>query len=141
MEGSLFRELNPNAVPITVYTTYALPPNSESATGYIKRPRVQLGDASHLNATLDLSQWTTTFDDREEGSLSFYAGTAEAPMTVAVEIGERTAGLGKYAHLWKEKPVDTVKFVPSENMRRRGIHVQAGDDGIRFKTGFTIYFR
>ena len=129
MEGSLFRELNPNAVPITVYTTYAPPPNSESATGYNKRPRVQLGDASHLNATLDLSQWTTTFDDREEGSLAFYAGTAEAPMTVALDIGERTEGLVRYAYYWKEKPADTVKFVPSENMRSRGIWILADDDG------------
>ena len=128
-EWSLFWELNANPGVTVVNGTYGPNVLTESAEGYLTHPRVQLGDATHLNATLDLSQWTTTFDDREEGSLSFYAGTAEAPMTVAVEIGERTAGLGKYAHLWKEKPVDTVKFVPSENMRSRGIWILADDDG------------
>ena len=62
-------------------------------------------------------------------------------MTVAVDIGDRTAGLGEYAYLWKEKPADTVKFVRSENMRRRGIHVLSDDDGIRFKTGLSIHIR
>ena len=62
-------------------------------------------------------------------------------MTVALDIGERTAGLGKYAYRWKEQPAETVKFVRSENMRRRGIHVLATDDGIRFKTGLTIHIR
>ena len=140
-EGSLFRELNANPGVTVVNGTYGPNVLTESAEGYLTHPKVQLGDASHLNTTLDLSQWTTTFDDSEEGSLTFYAGTAEAPMTVAVEIGDRTAGLGKYAHLWKEKPAETVKFVRSENMRRRGIHVLTDDDGIRFKTGLSIHIR
>jgi hypothetical protein len=62
-------------------------------------------------------------------------------MTVAVDIGERKAGLGKYAYLWKEKPAETVKFVRSESMRRRGIHVLTDDNGIRFKTGLSIHIR
>ena len=142
-EGSLFRELNANPGVTVVNGTYGPNVLTESAEGYLTHPKVQLGDASHLNATLDLAQWTTTFDDSEEGSLTFYAGTAEAPaeMTVTVEIGDRTAGLGKYAHLWKEKPAETVKFVPSENMRSRGIWILSDDDGIRFKTGFTIHIR
>ena len=140
-EGSLFKELNANPGVVVVNGTYGPNVSTESAEGYLTHPKVQLGDASHLNATLDLSQWTTTFDDREEGSLTFYAGTAEAPMTVAVDIGDRTAGLGEYAYRWKEQPADTVKFVRSENMRRRGIHVLATDDGIRFKTGLTIHIR
>ena len=142
-EGSLFRELNANPGVIVVNGTYGPNVLTESAEGYLTHPKVQLGDASHLNATLDLSQWTTTFDDTAEGSLSFYAGTTEAPaeMTVTVEIGDRTANLGGYALLWKDQPADTVKFVRSENMRRRGIHVVRKDDGIRFKTGLTIYIR
>ena len=136
MAGSSFRELNTNAVPITVYTTYAPPPNSESATGYNKRPCVQLGDASHLNTTLDLSHWTTTFDDSAEGTLTFYAGT-----TVTVDIGDRTSGLGGYAYRWKTKPASTVKFRRTESMARRGIHIVPDDDGIRFQTGITIIIR
>ena len=140
-EGSLFKELNANPGVTVVNGTYGPNVLTESAEGYLTHPKVQLGDASHLNATLDLSQWTPTFDDSEEGSLTFYAGTAEAPMTVTVDIGDRTVGLGKYAHLWKEKPADTVRFVRSENMRRRGIHVLTDDNGIRFKTGLTIHIR
>ena len=142
-EGALFKELNTNPGMTVVNGTYGPNVLTESTEGYLTHPKVQLGDASHLNATLDLSQWTTTFDDSEEGSLTFYAGTAEAPaeMTVTVEIGDRTVGLGKYAHLWKEKPAETVKFVRSENMRKRGIHVLTTDDGIRFKTGLTIHIR
>ena len=114
---------------------------TESAEGYLTHPKVQLGDATHLNATLDLSQWTTTFDDREEGSLTFYAGTEEEPMTVALDIGERTAGLVRYAYYWKEKPPETVRFVRSENMARRGVKFTVRDDGLHFESGFAIYFR
>ena len=141
-DGGKFYNYKGTPGTVTVYGTYA--PNVEEAVvdgSTVLHPKVQLGDASHLNTTLDLSQWTTTFDDREEGSLTFYAGTEEAPMTVAVDIGDRTAGLGEYAYRWKEQPADTVKFVPSQNMRRRGIHVLADDDGIRFKTGLTIHIR
>ena len=143
-DGGKFYNYKGTPGTVTVYGTYA--PNVEEAVvdgSTVLHPKVQLGDASHLNATLDLSQWTTTFDDSEEGSLTFYAGTAEAPaeMTVTVEIGDRTAGLGEYAYRWKEQPADTVKFVPSQNMRRRGIHVLADNDGIRFKTGLTIHIR
>ena len=136
MAGSSFRELNTNAEPITVYTTYAPPPNSESAKGYNKRPLVQLGDPDHLSTTLDLSQWTTTFDDSAEGTLTFYPET-----TVTVDVGERDAGFRGYAYLWKTKPVGTVNFVRSENMRRRGIRIVPDDGGIRFKTGSAIHVR
>ena len=135
-EGSLFRELNANPGVIVVNGTYGPNVLTESAEGYLTHPKVQLGDATHLNATLDLSHWTTTFDDRAEGTLTFYAGTM-----VTVDVGERNAGFGGYAHLWKTKPADTVKFVRSENMARRGIHIVPDDDGIRFKTGFAIHVR
>ena len=69
-EGSLFRELNANPGVTVVNGTYGPNVLTESAEGYLTHPKVQLGDATHLNATLDLSQWTTTFDDREEGSLT-----------------------------------------------------------------------
>ena len=140
-EGSLFRELNANPGVTVVNGTYGPNVLTESAEGYLTHPKVQLGDATHLNATLDLSQWTTTFDDREEGSLTFYAGTEEAPMTVALDIGERTAGLLGYAHYWKEKPPATVNFVRSENMARRGVKFTVRDDGLHFESGFAIYFR
>ena len=137
-ESGIYRNLRV-ASPVTkiiVYERYA--PNARTWSGNTTRlyPAVQLGDASHLNTTLDLSHWTTTFDDSAEGTLTFYAGT-----TVTVDIGDRTAGLGEYAYRWKEKPANTVQFVRSENMRRRGIHVVRKDDGIRFKTGLTIHIR
>ena len=135
VEGGKFHNLKGTPAAVTVYGAYA--PNVEAGDGStVPHPIVNLGDASHLETTLDLSCWTDTFDDSAEGSLTFQAGS-----TVTVDIGERTQGLGKPAFLWKDAPDETVKFVRSENMRRRGIHVQAGDDGIRFKTGFTIYFR
>jgi len=99
-------------------------------------PAVQLGDASHLNTTLDLSHWTTTFDDSAEGTLTFCAGT-----TVTVDIGDRTSGLGGYAYRWKTKPASTVKFIRTESMARRGIHIVPDDDGILFQTGVTIIIR
>ena len=133
--GSSFRELNTNATAIVVYTKYAPPPNSESVAGYNKRPLVQLGDAEHLNTTFDLSHWTTTFDDRAEGSLTFYSGT-----TVTVDVGDRTSGFGGYAYLWKTKP-DNVKFTRTAKMIKRGVHVVVDDDGISFKTGLTIHVR
>ena len=135
VEGGKFHNLKGTPAAVTVYGAYA--PNVEAGEGsMVPHPIVNLGDASHLETTLDLSRWTDTFDDSAEGSLTFQAGS-----TVTVDIGERTQGLGKPAFLWKDAPDETVKFVRSENMRRRGIHVQAGDDGIRFKTGFAIYLR
>jgi hypothetical protein len=142
-EGSLFRELNANPGVTVVSGTYGPNVLTESAEGYLTHPKVQLGDASHLNTTLDLSQWTTTFDDTAEGSLTFYAGTAEAPaeMTVTVEIGDRTERLGGYAYRWKEKPSETVTFVRSATMARRGVHVIVREDGLYFKRGFSIYLK
>ena len=99
-DGGKFYNYKGTPGTVTVYGTYA--PNVEEAVvdgSTVLHPKVQLGDATHLNATLDLSQWTTTFDDREEGSLTFYAGTEEAPMTVALDIGERTAGLVRYGEV------------------------------------------
>ena len=133
MAGSNFRELNANAVPITVYTTYAPPPNSESEEGYNKRPRVQLGADGHLETTFDLSQLTTTFDDSVEGTLTFYPGTK-----VTVDVGERTAGFAGYAYLWKEDPTATVSFVRSENMRNRGLWLTVDNKGISIDTGLCI---
>ena len=140
-EGALFKELNTNPGVTVVNGTYGPNVLTESEGSCLKHPKVQLGDASHLNATLDLSQWTTTFDDREEGSLTFYAGTEEAPMTVALDIGERTAGVFGYAYYWKEKPPATVNFVRSENMARRGVKFTVRDIGLHFESGFAIYFR
>ena len=141
-EGGKFYNYKGTPGTVTVYGTYA--PNVEAAVvdgSTVLHPKVQLGDADHRNATLDLSQWTSVFDDRAEGSLSFYAGTEEAPMTVALDIGERTAGLLGYAYYWKEKPPETVNFVRSENMARRGVKFTVRDIGLHFESGFAIYFR
>ena len=137
-ESGVYRNLRV-ASPVTktiVYERYA--PNTRTWSGNTTRlyPAVQLGDASHLNTTLDLSRWTTTFDDSAEGTLTFYAGT-----TVTLDIGDRTSGLGGYAYLWKTKPASTVKFRRTESMARRGIHIVPGDVGIRFQTGVTIIIR
>ena len=78
-EGSTFRELNASPATKVVYETYAPPVVSESAEGFLARPKVQLGAADHLEATLDLSRFTDTYDDREEGALSFYFKAEEVP--------------------------------------------------------------
>ena len=62
-------------------------------------------------------------------------------MTVALDIGERTAGFFGYAYYWKEKPPATVNFVRSENMVRRGVKFTVRDMGLHFESGFAIYFR
>lgn len=135
-EGSLFRELNTNPGLTVVNGTYGPNVLTESEGSCLKHPKVQLGDADHLNATFDLSQWTNTFDDSEDGSLTFQAGS-----TVTVDIGARTEGLGMPAFLWKDAPDETVKFLHSESMRRRGIFIDVRDDGIYFVTGTTLIIR
>lgn len=139
-EGSLFRELNASPGVTVVNGTYAPNVLSESEEGYNKRPRVQLGDAEHLNATLDLSQWTTTCDDSEEGSLTFYAGTEEAPMTVAVDVGDRSEGFNKPVYRWKEKPAETVNFVRAPGTSH-GLILRVREDGLYFATGSLIYLK
>ena len=61
----------------TVYGCYK-PESTASA------PKVQLGDASHLSPTLDLSACTGTFDTAFGGGLAFTEGS-----TVAVRMGGR----------------------------------------------------
>ena len=133
-EGSKFRELNASPATKVVYETYAPPVVSESEEGFLTQPKVQLGAADHLEVTLDLSRFTDTYDDREEGALSFYFKAEEVPASdsgtgdseadgdeepqdppppqvvvteatsVTIEIGDRTEGFGKPALLWKEAP-------------------------------------
>ena len=62
-------------------------------------------------------------------------------MTVALEVGDRTEGIKRYAYLWKDKPPETVKFVRSENTRRRGVKFTVDDYGLHFETGFAIYIK
>ena len=135
VEGGKFHNLQGTPAAVTVYGAYA--PNVEVGDGStVPHPIVNLGDASHLETTLDLSRWTDTFDDSAEGSLTFQAGS-----TVTVDIGERTQGLGKPAFLWKDAPDETVKFKPSDAMKRRGVFVVSREDGVYFKTGFTVIIR
>ena len=135
VEGGKFHNLKGTPAAVTVYSSYA--PNVEAGDGStVPHPIVNLGDASHLETTLDLSRWTDTFDDSAEGSLTFQAGS-----TVTVDIGERTQGLGKPAFLWKDAPDETVKFKPSDAMKRRGVFVVSREDGVYFKTGFTVIIR
>lgn len=137
MEGSSFRELNASPGVIVVTGTYGPNVLTESVGSCLKHPKVQLGDASHLNATLDLSQWTTTFDDSGEGTLTFYGGTTN----VTIEVGDRIAGLTDYIYLWKSKPADTVVFVPSNKMHERGLWLIWDDNGIRIKSGLSVHIR
>ena len=140
--GSRFRELNADPGVIVVTGTYGPNALTESAEGYLKYPKVKLGDASHLNATLDLSQWTTTFDDSADGTLTFHEGTMTAPMTVALEVGDRTEGIKRYAYLWKTKPdLTKVKFIRSENTLKRKVRFTIDDYGLRFDTGFVIHIK
>ena len=135
VEGGKFHNLKGTPAAVTVYSSYA--PNVEAGDGStVPHPIVNLGDASHLETTLDLSRWTDTFDDSAEGSLAFQTGSI-----VTVDIGERTQGLGKPAFLWKDAPDETVKFKPSDAMKRRGVFVVSREDGVYFKTGFTVFIR
>ena len=133
-DGGKFYNLKGTPGTVTVYGTYT--PNVEEAVvdgSTVLHPKVKLGDADHLETTLDLSRWTGTFDDSEVGSLTFQAGS-----TVTVDIGERTEGFGKPAFLWKEAPDESVNFKRSPSMKRRGIHIVPREDGIYFQTGFTV---
>ena len=124
MAGSLFKELNKKPALNTVYDTYAPPPNSESATGYNKRPRVQLGDADHDETTFDLSRWTTTFDDSEEGTLTFAENSY-----VTVDIGGRMP-TAEPVYKWKpgaNVPPTSVTFRPTAAMAERGWNVVRDD--------------
>ena len=136
-ESGLYRNLRPVAPVSTMVVFERYAPNVRTWSKNTTRlyPVVQLGDADHLETTFDLSRWTTTFDDSEEGTLTFYPGT-----TVTVDIGDRTSGFGGYAYRWKTKP-DNVKFTRTAKMIKRGVHVVLDDYGFRFKTGFTIHVR
>ena len=138
-ESGLYRNLR---VASPVSTNVVLETYAPNARTWIKNnnttrlhPVVQLGDADHLETTFDLSRWTTMFDDRAEGTLTFYPGT-----TVTVDVGNRTAGFGGYAYQWKTKPTN-VTFTRTAKMVKRGVHVVVDDYGIRFKTGITIHVR
>ena len=125
MAGSLFKELNKKPALNTVYDTYAPPPNSESATGYNKRPRVQLGDAEHDETTFDLSRWTTTFDDSAEGTLTFAENSY-----VTVDIGGRMP-TAEPVYKWKpgaNVPPTSVTFRPTAAMAERGWNVVRDDE-------------
>ncbi len=135
LAGSRFRELNASPATITVYSSYAPNAISESAEGYRKYPTVQLGDADHVETTLDLSRMTGTFDDRADGSLTFCPGT-----TVTVDVGKREMH-GGWLSLWKEEPDPTVAFVRSENMKARGITLVAKNEGLFIETGLALIVR
>ena len=62
---------------ITVFGGY-----KPESTVYL--PKVQMGDATHLSPTLDLSEWTGTFNAGFGGGLTFTEGT-----TVSVKVGDR----------------------------------------------------
>ncbi len=130
--GSAFRELSGDPATNVVYSLYAPPVRSESEEGYNLRPIVQLGDADHLETTLDLSGWTELCDDSEEASLAFFEGS-----TVTVDIGDRTEFHSSTLWKWSAKPAN-VNFVCSEKMRRRGFALRILDDGIHFVNGMMI---
>ena len=96
---------------------------------------MQLGDADHVETTLDLSRMTGTFDDRADGSLTFCPGT-----TVTVDVGKREMH-GGWLSLWKEEPDPTVAFVRSENMKARGITLVAKVEGLFIETGLALIVR
>ena len=130
--GSMFRELSGDPAVNVVYSLYAPPMLSESEEGYNRRPKVQLGDADHLETELDLSDWVEVCDDSEEASLTFFEGS-----TVTVEIGDRDEFHSSVLWKWAEKP-ENVTFVPSEKMRSRGFALRVLDDGLHFMNGMMV---
>ena len=135
MKGSLFRELNKTPAAIVVYTAYAPNADTESTNGCSKYPTVQLGDASHLNTTLDISHLTDTFDDSAEGTLSFHPGS-----TVEIEVGDREARLYNYVYKWKTRP-ENVTFAASKNTLARGVMVVETEDGIKIQRYLSVIVR
>lgn len=128
----MFRELSGDPAVNVVYSLYAPPMLSESEEGYNRRPKVQLGDADHLETELDLSDWVEVCDDSEEASLTFFEGS-----TVTVEIGDRDEFHSSVLWKWAEKP-ENVTFVPSEKMRSRGFALRVLDDGLHFMNGMMV---
>ncbi len=125
MKGSLFRELNETPAAMVVYAAYAPPPNSESEGTCNKRPLVQLGDSDHDETTFDLSRWTTTFDDSEEGTLTFAENSY-----VTVDIGGRMP-TAEPVYKWKpgaNVPPTSVTFRPTAAMAERGWNVVRDDE-------------
>ena len=109
----------------TVVGTYA-PVSTTSA------PKVQLGDATHLSTTLDLSERTTTFDVAFGGGLTFAEGSV-----VNVRLGERRPkGVERKLLSWTSRP-QGVRFVSDDG--RYG--VVASEDGLYFVSGMTIILK
>ena len=132
--GSAFRELDASGDATIVHSLYAPPAGSAGMEG-TRLPKVQLGDADHLETTLDLSRLTTVIDDSQAETLTFFEGS-----TVTVELGDREA-FDTFA-LWKwSKIPDRVTFIPSDKMRRRGFVLMVFDTGLYVANGSMVIVR
>ena len=108
----------------TVLGTYT-PASTTSA------PKVQLGDAEHLEVGLDLSERTTEFDVAFGGGFAFTEGSR-----VKVSLGARRRVRSERLVAWSERPAG-VTF-KGETMRDS---FEVRDDGLYLASGTLIIIR
>jgi hypothetical protein len=106
---------------VTVVTERYVPNGSHANGGdcTLTTPKVQLGDASHLEPTLDLTRFDGAFDGT---NTTFYAGS-----TVTVALGNREFAGSALLVAWDEMPT-AVFAVDDVNKERLGLLVRA--DGL-----------
>ena len=102
-----------------VQTVYAPNVNTET-TSAVLHPTVQLGAAGHLETTLDLSLFATTFDAT---STSFFGGSF-----VTVELGAREVAVGDKLVSWSEPPTGVQFSLAGENIA--SVQLYAAADGL-----------
>ncbi|MBQ2625709.1 MAG: C10 family peptidase [Kiritimatiellae bacterium] len=102
------------SIPVTVVSGRYVPNASHTNGGdcTLTTPRVQLGDATHLEPTLDLSRLDGVFDGT---NTTFYADS-----TVTVDLGEREFQGSVLLVAWMEIPTATF-VVDDANKDRLGL--------------------
>lgn len=151
-EGACFRELKNTTRPTTTIVRDTYAPNSafgprntpnKWADRKYRYPIVQLGDAEHLDVTLDLSEWDVAFDDSAQGTLTFHdvGDEAEKEVAVTVELNQKWARRrGQPVYKWQSRPAN-VHFVRGESMAAADIQLYARDDGLYIVPGLSVIIR
>lgn len=99
-------------------------PNLQAKSGSaVQHPTVTLGAAGHLETTLDISLFTSTFDS---SALTFYDGT-----TVTVDLGERTFTEDTLLVSWSAVPEQVVEFIGAgAAIDAKQVSIAVRNDGI-----------
>ena len=99
-------------------------PNLQAKSGSaVQHPTVTLGADGHLETTLDISLFTSTFDS---SALTFYDGT-----TVTVDLGERTFTEDTLLVSWSAVPEQVVEFIGAgAAIDAKQVSIAVRNDGI-----------